>query len=329
METPRSIAAAILPGDWAASLDLQDVYLHVPVHSDYQRYLRFYFEGRAYQFKAMPFGLASAPLIFQSIVKALVAPLHALGLKLHFYLDDWLLRNASKDILKTQMKLLIKNVKLAGWIMNEEKSDLTSYSSGLVRQLSARKFCQAREFIRLIGLLNSAADQVPHGRLYLRPRQLLLLSKWRPHRDPLDPEIPLPKSLLREVWKFWESEIHLNQGMLLHPPPPKLSMFTDTSNFGWGAHVNEVDLSTKGTCSKEESKMSINILELKAVLLGVKHLRTQLKNQRKQGGTHSPVLCRMTCELLQFCRCENIASPRPSAYTGEAQHTGRRPFQIE
>jgi ribonuclease HI len=84
-------------------------------------------------------------------------------------------------------------------------------------------------------------------------------------------------------------------------------MFTDASNFGWGAHVNEVDLSTKGT--KEESKMSINILELKAVLLGVKHFRTRLKNQRvslfsdnstlvfyiwKQEGTHSPVLCRMT-----------------------------------
>jgi hypothetical protein len=34
-----------------------------------------YFEGRVYQFKAMPFGLASAPLIFQSIIKAFVAPL--------------------------------------------------------------------------------------------------------------------------------------------------------------------------------------------------------------------------------------------------------------
>jgi hypothetical protein len=30
----------------------------------------------------MPVGLASAPLIFQSILKAFVAPLHALGLKL-------------------------------------------------------------------------------------------------------------------------------------------------------------------------------------------------------------------------------------------------------
>jgi hypothetical protein len=70
---------------------------------------------QSYDFRT---GLCSADLsLFQSIVKAFVAPLHAL--------DDWLLRNASKDILKTQMKLLIKNVKLAGWIMNEEKSDLT------------------------------------------------------------------------------------------------------------------------------------------------------------------------------------------------------------
>jgi hypothetical protein len=63
----------------------------------------------------------------------------------------------------------------------------------------------------------SAADQVPHGRLYLRALQLLLLSKWRPHRDPLNREIPLPEPILREVWKFWESEIHLSRGVLLHP----------------------------------------------------------------------------------------------------------------
>jgi hypothetical protein len=67
--------------------------------------------------------------------------------------------------------------------------------------------------------------------------------------------------------------------------------------------------------------MSINILELKAVLLGVRHFRNRLSNERvsqfsdsstvvayirKQLGTHSPVLWRMTWELLQFCRRENI-----------------------
>jgi hypothetical protein len=201
------------------------------------------------------------------------------------------------------MKLLIKNVNLAGWIMNEEKSDLTPsqdfISIGIrfctrvglmfppsdrivkimsrVRQLSALKFCQAREFLSLIGLLTSAADQVPRGRLYLRPLQLLMLSRWRPHRDPLDREIPLPEKFGNFVTQRF---ISIRRCCYLHPPPPNLSMFTDVSNFGWGAHANEVDLSTKGTWSREESKMSINILELKAVLLGVNHFRSQLKNQR-------------------------------------------------
>jgi hypothetical protein len=200
------------------------------------------------------------------------------------------------------MKLLIKNVKMAGWIMNEVKSELTPSQDfifigirfcsrvGLmvpppdrivkilsrVRQLSALMFCQAREFLCLIGLLNSSTNQIPHGRLYLRPLQLLLLSRWSPHQDPLERKIP-----------------HLNQGVLLQPPLPKLSMFTDASNFGWGAHVNyEVDLATKGTWSQEEAKMPINILELKAVLLGVKHFQNRLMNQRVY--THSPVLCRIS-----------------------------------
>jgi hypothetical protein len=175
METMRSVAVAILPGIWAVSLDLRDAYLHVPVHPDYQHYLRFFFEGRVYLFKAMPFGLASAPLIFQSIVKEFVAPVHTMGLKLHFYLDDRLLRTTSKDTLKSQMTLLIKNVTLARWIMNE-KSELIPFQDfmfigirfctrvGLmspppdrfvnilsrVRQLSALMFCQAREFLSLL-----------------------------------------------------------------------------------------------------------------------------------------------------------------------------------
>jgi hypothetical protein len=96
---------------------------------------------------------------------------------------------------------------------------------------------------------------------------------------PLDRDVPLPESLLQEVWKFWGSEARLKRE---HPPPPQLSMFTDASNFGWGAHVNEADLTTKGTWSQEESKLSINILELiqSCYIVGVKHFRTQLRNQR-------------------------------------------------
>jgi hypothetical protein len=214
----------------------------------------------------------------------------------------------------------IKNVKLAGWIMNKEKSELTPSQDFIFIGI---RFCTRVELMfpppdRIIKIM-SRVGQFPHGRLYIRPLLLLLLSRWGPHQDPWIGKFQNP--YYEKFGNFGTQRLISIRECCNNPPPPKLSMFTDASNFGWGAHVNEVDLTTKGTWSQEESKISINILELKAILLCVKDFRNHLKNQsvslfsdistvvasiRKQGGTHSPVLCRMTWELLQFCRRENI-----------------------
>jgi hypothetical protein len=199
METTRLVATAIQPNDWAVSLDLRDAYFHIPMHPDYQHFLHFSHEGKVYQFQALLLGLASAPLIFTTIVKAFVAPFHALGLKLHFYLDDWLLRCQCQGFLRWQLTLLLPRVRQAGWVVNEDKSELDPSqdfigvrfrtSEGvmsppqdrivkirdLVRQWRRSSSVSAREFLQLLGLLNSAADQVPSGHLYMRPLQLLLL----------------------------------------------------------------------------------------------------------------------------------------------------------
>ena len=244
METTRSVATAIQPGDWAVSLDLKDAYFHIPIHPDYQHFLRFYFEGQVYQFQALPFGLATAPLIFTMVVRAFVAPLHALGLKVHFYLDDWLLRCHSRELLQSQLAFLIEKATLAGWIINEEKSEMIPSQDfvfigirfmtllGLMLPPTDR-ICKilsfialwrqktwafARESLQLLGLLNSAADQIPMARLYMRPLQLLLLSQWRPHVDALTVKTRVPQDLLEQVWKFWWSETNLRKGVELHPP---------------------------------------------------------------------------------------------------------------
>ena len=69
METPESIRASLRKGEWVTSIDLTDAYLHIPIHTQSQKYLRFHFKGVTYQFTSLPFGLATAPLIFTSIVK--------------------------------------------------------------------------------------------------------------------------------------------------------------------------------------------------------------------------------------------------------------------
>ncbi len=60
------------------SLDLKDAYLHVPIHPSHWRYFWFALrnaEGAltVYQWKVLPFGLASAPRVFTKILAPVAA----------------------------------------------------------------------------------------------------------------------------------------------------------------------------------------------------------------------------------------------------------------
>ena len=97
METPESIRASLWKGEWLTSIDLTDAYLHVPIHTYSQKYLRFHHKGVTYQFVSLPFGLATAPLVFTSLVKEVKLLVLQQGIRLHQYLDDWLIHAPSKE----------------------------------------------------------------------------------------------------------------------------------------------------------------------------------------------------------------------------------------
>ncbi len=61
MESLETVRFLVREGDWFAKLDLKDAYLTVPVHNSHQKYLRFAWRGRIYQFRCMAFGLSPAP----------------------------------------------------------------------------------------------------------------------------------------------------------------------------------------------------------------------------------------------------------------------------
>ena len=64
METAESIRKSIRQGEWVTSIDLTDAYFHVPIHPQSQKYLRFQTKKGVFQFQALPFGVATAPLEF-------------------------------------------------------------------------------------------------------------------------------------------------------------------------------------------------------------------------------------------------------------------------
>ena len=98
METPESIRTSLITGEWVASIHLPDAYLHIPIHPLSRKYLRFCYKSQVFQFTSLPFGLATVPQVFTMIVKTHVK-LMALsrGLRLHQYLDDWLIRSPSRE----------------------------------------------------------------------------------------------------------------------------------------------------------------------------------------------------------------------------------------
>ena len=192
METAESIRKSIRKGEWVTSIDLTDAYFHVPIHPQSQKYLRFQTKKGVFQFRAPLFGVATAPLEFTRIVKVVKLIAQARNLRIHQYLDDWLLWSPTKAQGLIDSQNLVKLAQELGWIINFQKSELVpmqnldflGYHFDLQRNLvfptqkklnrlkdqtvSIRKslVLTPRKLMSLIGTLASLEKTVPLGRLH-------------------------------------------------------------------------------------------------------------------------------------------------------------------
>ncbi|VDI57299.1 Hypothetical predicted protein [Mytilus galloprovincialis] len=125
MDSLSTVLNLVKQGDWGISLDLKDAYLHVPIYKTHKKYLRFCLKnGRALQFKALPFGPTSAPRVFTKIVAVVAAHLRSRGIRLVVYLDDWFLLNQEKSQLILDRELVLNLLVELGFIINLKKSTL-------------------------------------------------------------------------------------------------------------------------------------------------------------------------------------------------------------
>ena len=338
METPETIRTSLRQGEWVTSIDFKDAYFHIPIHPQSRKFLRFHFQGQSYQFKALPFGLSTAPMEFTTVVKEVKLMAQSKGIRIHQYLDDWLVRAPSYHDCLKQTNALVALCKKLGWIVNVEKSELDpkqvfdfvgyqyDLQLGRVRptqdrwQALQRKVhsllsfpqCRVRQLMSLIGLLTATEKLVHLGRLHMRPIQWHLKSHWKTPES-LEKWIPIPKSLHVHL-KWWLKEVNVLVGQALHPMDHSVQIFTDASKEGWGAHLE--GHMCKGVWSLPESRLHINLLELKAVLLALKEFQNLVSGKivliatdnttvvayiNKQGGMRSGSLCALLWRILSWC----------------------------
>ena len=124
METPDTIRTSLQQGEWVTSIDFKGAYFHIPIQGQSRKYPTFHVQGQTYQFKALPFGLSTAPLEFTVVAKeGKLMAIHK-GVRIHQCLDDWLVRGKSRQACLQHTQDLVKICQNLGWLVNLEKSEL-------------------------------------------------------------------------------------------------------------------------------------------------------------------------------------------------------------
>ena len=343
METQGSVRSAIRSQEWAVSIDIRDAYLHVPMHQAVRKYLRFVVNKKVYQFTCLPFGLATSPREFTKLLRPVVSLLRQQGVKLHVYLDDWLIRADTPEEAQLHSQTIIKVLQFLGWIINFEKSDLTPSQDFqfIGMQFNTRRFTvaplpkmrikvqsvlqhwmanpniTARDLHRLLGMLVFMASLVRRGRLRLRPVQWWAATAWCQRTGNWSDRIQVPQWVLSEV-AWWSSPAVL-QGLPLAARETEVTLFTDASSSGWGAQLGSH--STQGQWSASQRLCHINVLEMQAVICAVRDFLPLLRYHvvrlmcdnavtveyiKNEGGTRSHTLMQMTIRLLKWCDSKAI-----------------------
>ena len=154
--------------------------------------MRFHLQGQSYQFKALPFGLSTAPMVFTVVAKEVKLMALQRGIRIHQYLDDWLVRATSHQTCLQHTQTLVALCRELGWLVNKEKSELEpkqifnsvgyqfDLKEGRVRPTPERwqtlidkiqsilsgQVCPVQQFMSLIGLLTATEKEVHLGRLH-------------------------------------------------------------------------------------------------------------------------------------------------------------------
>ena len=125
METLQSVLQSLRPGEWMVSIDLQDAYFQVPIHPASRKYLRFCIGPQTFQFRALCFGLSSAPQVFTRVMTPISSIMHRFGYRILRYLDDWLVLGSSHQEIVRVRDFLLSLCEELGVMVNLSKSSLT------------------------------------------------------------------------------------------------------------------------------------------------------------------------------------------------------------
>ncbi len=98
---------------------------HFSILPRHRPFLWFVFEGRAWQYRILPFGFSLSPHVFMKVVEGTLTPLQKVGVRVLNYLDNWLILALSREQLCDHKDSVLRHLSQLRLQVNWEKSKLS------------------------------------------------------------------------------------------------------------------------------------------------------------------------------------------------------------
>ena len=343
MEGAHLLSDLLVMNDWMVKVDLKEAYYAVPIHQQSQSLLGFLWNSRKFQFTCLPFGLSCAPRVFTKILKPVVAYLRERSVRLISYIDDILIMAPSEQLAKDHLLLTLDLLEILGFLINypkcvlhptqnidflgfvvnsremklylprEKMATISKEAAGI---LNSQRQVSGRELARMIGLLSATIPAVLPAPLHYRNLQCmknrLVLAGGYKNTGPLT-------SQAQTELKWWLQTLANVNGRTIKPRLPDRTIFTNASNWGWGAASENVKIG--GAWNSKEVTLHINCLELLAAWYATQAFVQERTNQtillwldnrsavayiNHMGGTHSSNLADLAIQFWNWALKRSI-----------------------
>ena len=252
------VALQLGRGAKLAKLDIAKAYRIVPIHPDDRYLLGMKWQGQIYLDSALPFGLRSAPKVFNAVADGLEWVIRSRGVRfVAHYLDDFVvIGKPHSDECEAALGTALSTcdnlgcptapekqegpttcINFLGIIIDTMAQELClpveklERLQALIVKWRPRKSCQKRELLSLIGQLHHACKVVRPGRRFLRRMiSLSTIAKELHHHIRLNSSF---RSDLAWWYTFLESWNGVSILQVLHRQSPDTALWSDASG-SWG-----------------------------------------------------------------------------------------------
>lgn len=318
MDTLKTAINLMTKNCFMASIDWKDAYYTVPVHKDFQKYLRFYFEGKFYQYTVLPNGLACAPRLFTKISKPIFSELRRQGMVNTSYIDDSLLLGDTLNDCRINVIETVNISNQAGFVIHPGKSvfqpvQIIEYLGFILNSINmtvaltpqkkmklktlctqlmqVQSYCKIQLVAQCIGVIVASFPGVLYGRLFYRALEADKILALQLNQGNFDASMTLTSAANLDL-RWWIDNIDQAYCPVSHGAPT-ITLASDASMTGWGGVIVASAIPVKGATttggnwSTTESAEHINFLELQAAWFTIRsfcgdlqglHVRIKMDN---------------------------------------------------